>query len=42
MQFYWVNVDTGYYDGDNYLTIALNGFIHTVMYTCYFVIMHTR
>ena len=30
------------YDGDVYLTIVLNGFIHTVMYTYYFVSMHTK
>lgn len=29
------------YDGDVYLTIVLNGLIHTVMYTYYFVSMHT-
>lgn len=40
-QFYWVNVNAGY-DGDIYLTIVLNGFIHTVMYTYYFVSMHTK
>ncbi|CAM9275919.1 unnamed protein product [Laminaria digitata] len=39
--FYWVNVNAGY-DGDIYLTIVLNGFIHTVMYTYYFVSMHTK
>ena len=40
-QFYWVNVNAGY-DGDIYLTIVLTGFIHTVMYTYYFVSMHTK
>lgn len=30
------------YDGDVFLTIVLNGFIHTVMYTYYFVSMHTK
>lgn len=30
------------YDGDVYLTVVLNGFIHTVMYTYYFVSMHTK
>jgi hypothetical protein len=30
------------YDGDVYLTIVLNGAIHTVMYTYYFVSLHTR
>ncbi|CAM9932507.1 unnamed protein product, partial [Ascophyllum nodosum] len=39
--FYWLNVNAGY-DGDVYLTILLNGFIHTVMYTYYFVSMHTK
>ncbi|KAG5188596.1 putative microsomal very long chain fatty acid elongase [Tribonema minus] len=38
--FYWLNINVGY-DGDIYLTIVLNGFIHTVMYTYYFVSMHT-
>lgn len=36
-----MNVNAGY-DGDVYLTIVLNGFIHTVMYTYYFVSMHTK
>jgi len=39
--FYWLNCRVNY-DGDIYLTIALNGFIHTVMYTYYFVSMHTK
>lgn len=39
--FYWLNLNVGY-DGDVYLTIVLNGFIHTVMYTYYFVSLHTR
>jgi elongation of very long chain fatty acids protein 4 len=39
--FYWVNVNIQY-DGDVYLTILLNGFIHTVMYTYYFICMHTK
>jgi hypothetical protein len=39
--FYWVNVHV-LYDGDIYLTILLNGFIHTVMYTYYFICMHTK
>jgi hypothetical protein len=30
------------YDGDLYMTIILNGFIHTVMYLYYFVSSHTR
>lgn len=41
LKFYWLNVNAGY-DGDVYLTIVLNGFIHTVMYTYYFVSMHTK
>jgi elongation of very long chain fatty acids protein 4 len=32
--FYWLNSLVNY-DGDIYLTILLNGFIHTVMYTYY-------
>mmetsp|Transcript_111231 Transcript_111231/g.255115 ORF Transcript_111231/g.255115 Transcript_111231/m.255115 type:complete len:268 (-) Transcript_111231:180-983(-) len=39
--FYWLNTNAGY-DGDIYLTIVLNGFIHTVMYTYYFLSMHTK
>lgn len=39
--FYWLNSHVNY-DGDIYLTITLNGFIHTVMYTYYFICMHTR
>lgn len=39
--FYWLNVQVGY-DGDIYLTIVLNGLIHTLMYTYYFVSMHTK
>jgi len=39
--FYWVNVHV-LYDGDIFLTILLNGFIHTVMYTYYFICMHTK
>lgn len=39
--FYWLNINVGY-DGDVYLTIALNGFIHTIMYTYYFVSLHTK
>lgn len=41
VQFYWLNVNVGY-DGDVYLTIVLNGLIHTVMYTYYFVSLHTK
>ena len=36
-----MNVNLGY-DGDVYLTIVLNGLIHTVMYTYYFVSLHTK
>lgn len=39
--FYWLNANV-LYDGDIYLTILLNGFIHTVMYTYYFICMHTK
>lgn len=39
--FYWLNSNLNY-DGDIYLTILLNGFIHTVMYTYYFICMHTK
>ena len=39
--FYWLNASVNY-DGDIYLTIVLNGFIHTVMYTYYFICMHTK
>mmetsp|Transcript_20542 Transcript_20542/g.29697 ORF Transcript_20542/g.29697 Transcript_20542/m.29697 type:complete len:275 (+) Transcript_20542:79-903(+) len=39
--FYWLNSHVNY-DGDIFLTIALNGFIHTVMYTYYFICMHTK
>jgi GNS1/SUR4 family len=39
--FYWLNANMNY-DGDIYLTILLNGFIHTVMYTYYFICMHTK
>ena len=39
--FYWLNINAGY-DGDVFLTIILNGFIHTVMYTYYFVALHTK
>jgi GNS1/SUR4 family len=30
------------YDGDVYLTIVLNGLIHTIMYMYYFVSLHTK
>jgi len=39
--FYWLNVHV-LYDGDIFLTILLNGFIHTVMYTYYFICMHNK
>mmetsp|Transcript_14056 Transcript_14056/g.28037 ORF Transcript_14056/g.28037 Transcript_14056/m.28037 type:complete len:274 (+) Transcript_14056:179-1000(+) len=39
--FYWLNSRMNF-DGPIYLTVALNGFIHTVMYTYYFVCMHTK
>jgi hypothetical protein len=39
--FYWLNASV-LYDADIYLTVGLNGFIHTVMYTYYFICMHTR
>lgn len=39
--FYWLNLRVGY-DGDIYFTILANGFVHAVMYTYYFVSMHTR
>jgi elongation of very long chain fatty acids protein 4 len=39
--FYWLNVHVGY-DGDIYLTILLNGLIHTLMYTYYFITLHTK
>ncbi|GAX26785.1 elongation of very long chain fatty acids protein 4 [Fistulifera solaris] len=39
--FYWLNSHVNY-DGDVYLTVLLNGFIHTVMYTYYFICMHTK
>ena len=39
--FYWLNLNVGY-DSDVYMTIVLNGFIHTVMYTYYFVSLHTK
>lgn len=41
LQFYWLNVNVGY-DGEVYLTVVLNGLIHTVMYTYYFVSLHTK
>jgi len=38
---YWLNLRVGF-DGDIYLTIILNGYIHTIMYTYYFVSQHTK
>merc|ERR1712066_716110 len=38
---YWLDVNV-LYDGDIYITILCNGFIHTVMYTYYFICMHTK
>lgn len=39
--FYWLNSHVNY-DGDIYLTIVLNGFIHTVMYTYYCTLFVVR
>lgn len=39
--FYWLNAHVSY-DGDIYLTIVLNGLIHTMMYTYYFITLHTK
>lgn len=39
--FYWLNSHVNY-DADIVVTIFLNGFIHTAMYTYYFICMHTR
>lgn len=39
--FYWLNLQVNY-DGDIYLTIVLNGLIHAMMYTYYFVSLHTH
>lgn len=38
---YWFNLNTCF-DGDVYLTIVLNALVHFVMYTYYFVSMHTK
>lgn len=35
-QIYWMNTQAGY-DGDVYLTIVLNSFVHFVMYFYYFL-----
>ena len=37
----WLQLNV-YYDGNAYLFIMLNAFIHTVMYTYYFICMHTK
>ena len=37
---YWLNLRLNY-DGDIYLTIVLNGAIHSLMYLYYFVSLHT-
>ena len=39
--FYWINVNVNY-DGDIYLTVLLNSFVHCVMYMYYVVALHTR
>ena len=39
--FYWLNSHV-FYDGDVFVTILLNGFIHSVMYTYYFICMHNK
>lgn len=39
--FYWLNLNVGY-DADVYLTIVLNGLIHTIMYAYYFVSLHVK
>jgi len=39
--FYWLNLHVNF-DGDIYLTIVLNGTIHAIMYTYYFVSLHTK
>jgi len=42
---YWFNANV-IYDGDilsiNYVTLVMNGAIHTIMYTYYFICMHTK
>ena len=40
-QVFYTNFRTAY-DGDVYPTIVLNGFVHAIMYTYYFVSAHTR
>lgn len=39
--FYWLNTNVNY-DGDIYLTIIFNAGIHMMMYTYYFLSIHTR
>jgi elongation of very long chain fatty acids protein 4 len=39
--FCWLNTHLNF-DGDIFLTIFLNTFVHTVMYTYYFICMHTK
>ena len=38
---YWLNLNAAY-DGDVFLTVILNGAIHTVMYAYYFLSLHTK
>jgi hypothetical protein len=38
---FWMNMNVGY-DGDVYWTIFLNSLIHTIMYSYYFVTLHTK
>lgn len=38
---YWLNFKVAY-DGDMYITVFLNAFIHFIMYTYYFVSYHTK
>merc|ERR1719361_866471 len=37
--FYWLNTNINY-DGSIYFTILTNGFIHTIMYSYYWISMH--
>jgi hypothetical protein len=37
--FYWLNLRVCY-DGDIFLTITLNGFVHAIMYAYYFLCLH--
>ena len=36
-----MNLNVGY-DGDVFLTVVLNGLIHTIMYTYYFLSLHMK